>query len=161
MIIIAVKYILYFPSIATFRTSVLFFIPQPHSFTLKLHFLCFSLSLTVSVSSVLFSSHFPLSSSLLPVLYYFFLICDSLVSFKDPIAMNISFTAVIRTLRSGAVGSGTALKARRSRVRYCWCKPIKETYKKNPEGTPGISHWHNPSRPHYDPGVDSATNRNK
>jgi hypothetical protein len=30
-----------------------------------------------------------------------------------------------------------------------------------PDNVIGIFRWHNPSRPHYDPGFDSASNRNE
>jgi hypothetical protein len=30
-----------------------------------------------------------------------------------------------------------------------------------PDGVSGFSHWHNPLRPHYGPGADSVSNRNK
>jgi len=50
--------------------------------------------------------------------------------------------------RSGAVGWGTALQAGKSRVRF-------------PTVSLKFFQWHNPSRPHYGPGVDSTSDRNK
>ena len=33
--------------------------------------------------------------------------------------------------------------------------------KDHPDGIIGIFHWHNPSLPHYGPGVDSTSNRSE
>jgi len=50
----------------------------------------------------------------------------------------------------------------------CWwrswlrhCATSRKVAGSIPDGVIGIFHCHNPSRPHYGPGVDSASNRNK
>jgi len=149
MIITPVKYTLHYPSIATLRTTVPYFIPQPPLLHFKiaislflclLHCVCLFRSLFLTLSTVFFFASSPL--------LFFFLICDIVVPCKDPTATNISFTAVnMNTTRW------------RSWLRHF------ATSRKIAGSIPGsatwIFHWHNPSRPHYDPGVDPANNRNE
>jgi len=45
-----------------------------------------------------------------------------------------------------------------------WLRPCTTSRKvagSNPDGVIGFFHLHNPSRPHYGPAVDSASNRNE